>query len=399
MAGIVPRLAEASVERKLRESPVVAILGPRQSGKTTLAKRILAHREAAVRLDLERPSDLAKLQDSEAYFRLHREKLVCLDEIQRRPDLFPVLRSVVDEREGSGQFLILGSASPELLRQSSESLAGRIAFVELRPFLLPEVEQVASGELHRLWLRGGFPRSFLAESETGSLDWREDFIRTFLERDLALYAPRLAPERLATFWTMCAHEHGQLLNASRLGDALGVSGHTIRAYLELLERTFMLRLLRPLHANLGKRLVRSPRLFVRDAGILHALLRIASHDDLIGHPSRGVSWEGLVIEHAIAAFARWQPSFFRTRSGAELDLILEKGHRRLAIEAKVSSAPRPTRGFWSALEDLGITEAYVVAPVDEPYPLAPGVAVLPLGELMAWAPRIAAGTPHPAAGA
>ncbi len=397
MAGKLKRLAKGVVRRKLGESPVVAILGPRQCGKTTLARMTMDALPRSTRLDLERPSELARLGDPEAYFALHRDELVCLDEIQRRPDLFPVLRSVVDERGRNGQFLVLGSASPELLRQSSESLAGRIAFVELRPFLLPEVERTGEGALQRLWLRGGFPRSFLAANETASFNWRMDFITTFVERDLSLYAPRLAPERLATFWTMCAHEHGQLLNASRLGDALGVSGHTVRAYLELLERTFMVRLLRPLRANLGKRLIRSPRLYLRDPGILHALLGIASHDDLLGHPSRGTSWEGLVIEHAVFAFEGWEPSFYRTRAGAELDLVLERGQRRIAVEAKVSSAPRPTRGFWTALEDLGITEAYVVAPVAEPYPLAPGAAVLPLGELMAWAPRITAGTAHPAA--
>jgi len=395
---MIRRLAEARVLEKLRTNPVVAILGPRQCGKTTLARMTMQSVPRSVRLDLERPSDLAKLSDPEAYFALHRDELVCLDEIQRRPGLFPVLRSVVDQRERNGQFLVLGSASPELLRQSSESLAGRIAFVELGPFLVPEVAPTGPDAMERLWLRGGFPRSYLAADDTESFDWRLDFITTFVERDLSLYAPRLAPERLATFWTMCAHEHGQLLNASRLGDALGVSGHTVRAYLELLERTFMVRLLRPLRANLGKRLVRSPRLYLRDSGILHALLRIGAGDDLLGHPSRGVSWEGLAIEHALAAFPGWEPSFFRTRAGAELDLVLQRGQRRIAIEAKVSRAPRPTRGFWTALKDLEISEAYVIAPVSEPYPLAPGVAVLPLAELMAWGTRLAAGAPHPAAG-
>lgn len=398
MAGLVPRLIKDRVLEKLRENPVVALLGPRQCGKTTLAMNILEMVSPAIRLDLEKPSHRAMLTDAEAYFDLHRDSLVCLDEIQRSPELFPVLRSLVDDRGGNGQFLILGSASPELLRQSSESLAGRIAFVELRPFLLPEVEGRTHRVLERLWLRGGFPRSFLARSDGLSLEWRQDFITTFVERDLRLYVPRLAPDRLATFWTMCAHEHGQILNASRLGAALGVSGHVIRSYLELLERTFMLRLLPPLAANLGKRLIRSPRLFLRDPGILHALLRIKSADDLFAHPVRGASWEGLVIEHAMATFEKWRGSFYRTRSGAELDLVLEDGRHRLAIEAKVSTAPKPTRGFWSALEDLEISEAYVVAPVQEPYPLGHGVAVLPLAEFIDWAAQIAGGRPHPATG-
>jgi len=375
----------------------VAILGPRQCGKTTLARRLLEEIPNAIRLDLERPSDLAKLDDPEAFFSLHHDKLVCLDEIQRRPEIFPLLRSVVDDRGRNGQFLILGSASPELLRQSSESLAGRIAFVNLRPFLFPEVYDTFPGALDRLWIRGGFPRSFLAKTDQASFEWRENFIRTFVERDLRLYLPRLAPERLASFWRMCAHEHGQLLNASKLGGAIGTSGHTIRSYLELLERTFMIRLLQPLQANLSKRLVRSPRLYLRDQGNLHSLLDIASHDELLGHPSRGVSWEGLVIEHAIACFPGWRNFFYRTRAGAELDLILERGGTRIAFEAKVATVPHPTKGFWTALEDLSISQAYIVAPVPDAYPLADGVAVIPLGELVTWAPRIAAGEPHPAA--
>jgi predicted AAA+ superfamily ATPase len=398
MAGNLPRTAEADVRRKLADVPVVAILGPRQCGKTTLARRLLESFPHATRVDLERPSDLAKLRDPEAFFALHRDELVCLDEIQRRPDLFPVLRTVVDDRDRNGQFLILGSASPELLRQSSESLAGRIAFVELRPFLLPEVDAAAPDALDHLWIRGGFPRSFLAASDRASFEWREDFIGTFVERDLRLYAPRLTPERLATFWRMCAHEHGQLLNVSKLGGALGVSGHTIRSYLELLERTFMVRLLRPMQANLGKRLVRSVRLYLRDQGTLHTLLDIASHDALLGHPSRGVSWEGMVIEHSLASFPGWRASFFRTRGGAELDLVLERGQARIAVEAKVSTAPVPTKGFWTSLEDLGISQAYIVAPVKEAYPIAAGVAVLPLSDLLTWADRIAAGQPHPATG-
>jgi predicted AAA+ superfamily ATPase len=349
-----------------------------------------------VHLDLERPSDLRKLADPEAFFSLHRDVLVCLDEIQRVPDLFPVLRSVVDQQGRNGQFLVLGSASPGLLRQGSESLAGRISFLELTPFLLNEVVgESPSRDTQTLWLRGGFPRSHLAGSDRSSYGWRANFVRTFLERDIPQLGSSVPSERLGRFWRMCAHEHGQVLNASKLASALGVSGHTVRSYLDLLEKTFMVRLLAPCEANLKKRLVKSPKVYLRDSGVLHALLEIRSHDDLLGHPARGASWEGYVIDQVIALLPSWRPSFFRTRVGAEIDLVLELGRRRIAIECKASSAPKLARGFWSGLEDLGIEEAYVVAPVDAPYPVAPGIAVLPLAELLAWAPELDAGRPHP----
>ncbi|MGV8038954.1 MAG: ATP-binding protein [Thermoanaerobaculaceae bacterium] len=392
MLTYLGRVAESEVERRLASSPAVAVLGPRQCGKSTLARQLLQRHPGAIVLDLERPSERARLADPEAFFALHREVLVCLDEVQRVPELFPVLRSVLDERARPGQLLILGSASPELLRQSSESLAGRLAFVELRPFLLPEVAAVHGDEtLGSLWLRGGFPRSFLAEDDRASGEWRDDFLRTFLERDVALVAPRVPAQRLERFWRMCAHVHGQVLNGARLAASLGVSAHTVRAHLELLERTFMVRLLPPLEANLGKRLVRSPKLYLRDAGVLHALLGIGSHDELLGHPSRGASWEGLVVEHAIAAFPRWQASFVQTAGGGEMDLVLERGSRRLGIECKASSAPRPSRGFWNVVADLEIEQAFVVAPITTGFPLGPGAEVVSLAELLARAPALDAG--------
>ena len=397
MQVYVPRSLEADVHEKLRQNPVVAIVGPRQCGKTTLARRVLDGLESAVYLDLERPSDAARLSDPEAFFALHTNDTVCLDEVQRVPDPFPALRAIVDSNTRHGQVLVLGSASPELLRQSSETLAGRVSFVELTPFLLPELLAAEPpGGIDRLWLRGGFPRSALAASDSVSAAWREDFVRTFLERDIPQLRARIPVPRLASFWRMCAHEHGQLLNGARLGASLGVNAHTIRAYLELLEATFMLRLLPPLEANVEKRLVKSPKVFLRDTGILHSLLGVVSPDDLLGHPCRGTSWEGLVLENAAAAFPGWRCSFFRTRAGAELDLVLERGTRRIGVECKASSSPSLTRGFWSALDDLEIQEAYVVAPVGSPYPLRRGVAALPLGELLSSARAIAAGTPHPA---
>ncbi|HNX49414.1 MAG TPA: ATP-binding protein [Thermoanaerobaculaceae bacterium] len=396
MQGYLPRLAEAEVERRLSNAPAVAVLGPRQCGKSTLAGQVMLRHPGAVLLDLERPSDRARLADPEAFFALHRDTMVCLDEVQRMPELFPVLRSVLDERARPGQLLILGSASPELLQQSSESLAGRLAFVELTPFFLPEVDGGKGRDaLLSLWLKGGFPRSFLAVDDATSAEWRDDFVRTFLERDIARVAPKVPGQRLDRFWRMCAHVHGQVLNSSRLAGALGVSAHTVRAYLELLERTFMVRLLQPLEANFGKRLVRSPKLLLRDTGILHTLLGITTHDELLGHPTRGASWEGLVIEHVLAAFPRWQASFVRTAGGAEMDLVLERGGRRLGIECKASSAPRPSRGFWNVIEDLGIERAFIVAPIAEGFPLGPRAAALSLGDLLAAASRIDAGEPIP----
>lgn len=392
MHGLLGREAEEAVLSRLRRNPVVAIIGPRQCGKTTLAKEVLGRIPKSVYLDLERPSDAAKLADPEAYFAHHAGETVCLDEVQRVPDLFPVLRSVVDESGRSGQVLVLGSASPDLLRQSSETLAGRVAFVEMTPFLLSELGGgVLERPLETAWLRGGFPRSTLAGSDEESWEWRQDFVRTFLERDVREIRARIALPRLSTFWRMCAHEHGQMLNASRLAAALGVSAHTVRAWLELLEGTFMVRLLPPLEANLGKRLVRSPRVFLRDTGILHALLGIATPDDLLGHPGRGASWEGFVLENVLSRFPGWNAAFFRTSAGAELDLVLEKGTRRIAVECKASSAPTVTRGFWSALEDLRIDEAWVVAPIDSAFPLGSGVEAVPLRDFLSRAPAIAKG--------
>jgi predicted AAA+ superfamily ATPase len=284
----------------------------------------------------------------------------------------------VDEERRNGQFLLLGSASRDLLRQTSETLAGRIAYLELTPFLASELPSGDAGVLPRLWLRGGFPRSFLAGSDSSSNAWRESFVRTFLERDIPQLGFNVPAAMLHRLWRMVAHLHGQTLNSSQLGAALGISHPTIRSYLDLLTQTFMLRLLEPFASNTKKRLVKSPKVYLRDAGILHSMLQVDTLDDLLAHPTCGASWEGLVIENAIAALPGWQPSFYRTADGAEIDLILERGRRRLAVECKASTAPVVSRGFWNALDDLSIAEAWVVAPVAEPYPLRAGVTVAPL---------------------
>jgi predicted AAA+ superfamily ATPase len=386
MQGYVPRSLQSQVEERLANFPIVAVLGPRQCGKTTLIRESVEGEPGVLYLDLERPSDLGKLRDPELFFNLYRSQgtasLFCLDEIQRVPEIFPLLRSLVDEEPRNGQFLLLGSASRELLRQTSETLAGRITYLELTPFLASELPGDAAESLPRLWLRGGFPRSFLAATDAGSNVWRESFVRTFLERDIPQLGFNVPAATLHRLWRMLAHLHGQTLNSSQLGTALGVSHTTIRSYLDLLTQTFMVRLLEPFAANTKKRRVKSPKVYLRDVGILHSLLQIDALDDLLAHPVCGTSWEGLVIENLIASLPGWQPSFYRTADGAEIDLVLERGRRRLAVECKASTSPVVSRGFWTALEDLGIEEAWVVAPVDGQYPLREGVHVTPLRALL-----------------
>lgn len=367
--------------RRLETNPAVAILGPRQSGKTTLARHLVSGIAGAIYLDLEYSRDRAKLDDPVAYFDVHRDGLVCLDEIQRVPELFTVLRSVIDRRGENGQFLILGSASRDLIKQSSESLAGRMSYLELSPFLVGELESEPYS-LNDLWIRGGFPRSLLAEDDATSVRWREDFTTTFLERDLAQLGVRVDTGRLGRFWRMVAHSHGSLLNASKLGDALGVSAHTVRSYLELLSHTFMVRLLPPDTPNVKNRLVKSPKVYLRDSGLLHALLDIRCQDDLLGHPIRGASFEGLAIENILSSLPGWRGSFYRTHAGAEIDLVLRRGRRTVAVELKAAAVPKVSRGFWSAVETLQPDAAHLVAPVPDAYPLREGVDVLPLNQLI-----------------
>ena len=366
--------------------PVVAVLGPRQCGKSTLARMFLADREDSVILDLERPADLRALSDPEAFFDVNRNRLVCIDEIQRRPELFPVLRYVVDDRSREGQFLILGSASPELIRQGSETLAGRVAFIELTPLLHGELRPLKDPvDMREMWLRGGYPRSLLASRPQASFDWRLDFIRTFLERDIPALGLRLPGELLRRFWTMCAHVNGQTVNYSKIGESLGVSHNTIRSYLDVLCQTYMIRMLPPWTTNLKTRLVRAPKLYFRDTGLLHALLEIETQNQLLSHPGYGSSWEAFAMENTLSWIdRRWRASHYRTPKGAEVDLVLERGKRRVAVEFKASSAPMVGRGFWSALESIDPTEAWVVAPVERRYPLKKGTSaeVAPLHSVM-----------------
>jgi predicted AAA+ superfamily ATPase len=369
------------VENSLEEFPAVVLLGPRQAGKTTLARLVANERPSSLYLDLERPSDLAKLADPELFLSRHADRLIVLDEIQRQPELFTVLRALIDEKRTPGRFLLLGSASPQLLRQTSESLAGRICFHELAPFDVSEIKP-SHFELQDFWLRGGYPLSWLARSDVASFSWRESFIATHLERDIPSFGIRIPGTTLHRFWQMLAHLHGQLWNASRLSAAFGVSAPTVQHYLDILEATYMLRRLPSLQANLGKRLVKSPKVYLRDSGILHALLGIVSLNDLAGHPIVGASWEGWVLEQIAQLIEpQWQLSFYRTASGAEMDIVAERGNRKIGFEIKFSSAPSMTKGFWSAMADLKLEKAYIVAPVENSYPLALNVEVIPAAEL------------------
>lgn len=370
---MLPRIAAPYIQGLLRRFPAVVLLGPRQVGKTTLAL-FLAEQAAggSVHLDLESPSDLARLADPEHYLSLHEGKLVILDEIQRVPGLFEVLRVVIDRRRRMGQraghFLLLGSASIDLLRQSSESLAGRVAYTELAPLLTNEVPL---DEMESLWIRGGFPDSFLADSDEDSLEWRLSFIQTYLERDIPALGPRIPAETLRRFWTMLAHQQGGLLNAARLAGSLGVSGQTIARYIDLLVDLLLVRRLQPWANNDGKRMVRSPKVYVRDSGLVHALLGLTTIDDVLGHPIAGGSWEGFVIENLLANMHRGaRASFYRTSAGAEIDLLLElRGGKRWAVEVKRSTAPTVSRGFHSACDDIGATSRLVIYPGQERFSL------------------------------
>jgi len=380
---MVERQLQATIEQRLLQAPAVVLLGPRQVGKTTLARAIAAGHPQAMMLDLERESDRAALQQPELFFPAHRRRLLVLDEIQLMPRLFAALRPEIDADRRTGRFLLLGSASADLLRQSGESLAGRVSYLELTPLLAAELPLVDLAGLQSLWLRGGFPLSYLAPDESASYTWRQDFIRTFLQRDLPGMGVRVPAETLRRFWQMLAHLQGQLFNASQLGMSLGGASHTTATrYLEVLVDTMMVRRLQPYLANVGKRLVKSPKVYLRDSGVLHALLGIATVQELQGHPIAGASWEGFVVEQVAAALPHdAQLSFYRTAAGTELDLVIERGRRKLGVEIKFSSAPKPTKGFWHALQDLQIDRAYVIAPVPRRYPLADRVEVVPVSEV------------------
>lgn len=382
---MIQREVRQTVIDDLQHFPAVAILGPRQAGKTTLAKSVIASRPDTLYLDLERHSHLSQLQDAEAFLSLHRDKLVCIDEVQLRPDLFPLLRALIDDHLKPGRFLILGSSSPDLLRQSSETLAGRLSYVHITPFHLRELQR-AEEELKDwraiLW-RGGFPNSYLAATDARSFRWRESYVQGFVERDLRRFGVELNSQYMRRLWLMCCHLHGQTVNYSALGQSLDVTHPTLKRHIDVFEAAFMMRRLPPFAVNTKKRLVKSPKLYIRDSGLLTCLLELDSFDKLYGHPAYGACWEGFAVENILAMLQpRGMYGFFRTRAGEEIDLVVERQGERLGFEFKTSSSPKLTKGNKAAARTLNLDKLLVVVPQGSAYPIETDrVWVTPLEQL------------------
>ncbi|MEI8078778.1 MAG: ATP-binding protein [bacterium] len=379
---MIERALLPTILERLRQTPAVALFGPRQVGKTTLAKQV-QKRLNAVFFDLEDPRQLPAFDDPFALFKANPGRLIIIDEAQRRPELFPVLRVAIDEDRQPGRFLILGSAAPGRSRQSAESLAGRLSNLTLPPLSWPEI--AVTVPLPELWLRGGFPRALLAPDMEASLTWRRDYLSCFFERDLRQLGFDLNPERMRRLFTMLAHLHGQPWNAAQLGRSLDVGIHTANRYLEALEHTYLVRRVQPYFTNLGKRLRKTPKVYLAEVGLLHAVLGISSHADLLLNPVAGFSWEGFVLQQMAAALpTAWEIAFWRTAGGAEIDfLLLQAGQPRIAIEAKLNTtAPRPRRGFHESCADLQVPNRWVVYPGDAVLPLAHDCELLPLPVLI-----------------
>lgn len=371
-----------AISAALAHNPACALLGPRQCGKTTLAHQFVARRKKVHIFDLETASGRARLAEPELALG-PLEGIVVIDEIQRRPELFETLRPLLDRPRARAKFLILGSASPDLVRGVSESLAGRVGFVDLAGFDLSEVGRRA---WRRLWLRGGFPRSYLAPSDAVSLQWRNDFIRTFLERDIPQLGIRIPPESLRRFWMMLAHYHGQIWSGAELARSLAVSEHTVRNYLDVLSATYVIRQLPPWHENISKRQYKAPKVYVRDSGLLHALLSLGSAAELSAHPKLGASWEGFAIEQVLCLAGSRDAFYWGTHAGAELDLLIFRGSRRYGVEFKYGDAPTMTKSLHAALADLNLEKAYIVYPGQETYPVHERVQVVPLADIAARLP-------------
>ncbi len=380
---MITRKLQASVEQSLARFPIVAIIGSRQVGKTTLAKTIqTTFPKKSIYLDLELFSDLEKLNYPEIYLNQYQDHLVIIDEIQRKPELFSLMRALVDQKRINARFMILGSASPDLIQNASESLAGRVVYHELSPFNIREVGD-DSVNIRKLWVQGGYPPAYLTDTPEDSIQWRESFIRTYLERDIPQFGFRVPAQQLRHFWTMLAHLQGQLVNNSQIARSLGISSPTVKHYMGMLEDTYIVRVLQPFHLNIKKRLVKSPKIYIRDSGLLHSLLRLHYFDEILGHPNTGNSWEGFVIEQILSfQTSHYDPFFYRTRAGAELDLVLFKSSQEIiGVEIKYSMAPKVTRGFWKSIEDLKCRKSYVIYPGHETYLISENVQVLPLTQI------------------
>lgn len=385
---MLKRRLEVKLQNYLKQFPAVCLIGPRQVGKTTLARlygqKFSKKQKKAHYLDLENPRDFQKLTDDPVgYLENYQDRLIILDEVQLLPNLFKVLRGLIDERilkgKKAGHFLILGSASIELLKQSSESLAGRIAYLEMAPLDILEAPKKAD-----LWWRGGFPDSLLAVDDSASILWRDQFVKTYLERDIPLLGPRIPAETLRRFWTMLAHYQGSVLNAAQLARSLGVTGNTIAGYLDLLVDLLLVRRLEPYHPNIKKRLVKSPKVYLKDSGLVHSLLQIDSAESLLAHPIVGMSWEGYVIENILRVMPNHSKAYFyRTQTDVEIDLVLRLPKNQIwAIEIKRTSAPKVERGFWQALEDIKPNKAFIVYPGNDRYPKTKNVEVIGLKEIV-----------------
>ena len=369
-----------SIKRSIKYSQVTAILGARQVGKTTLAKQILKEYKDAIYLDLEKLSDFEKLKEAETYFEINKDvSLICIDEIQLKPNIYKTLRSFVDENKDA-RFLVLGSSSPELLRQTAESLAGRIFYYTLHSFQLNELSSKV--DFKNYHLNGGFPKSILVADNEISYEWRTNFITTFLERDLQMFGYEIPSKMIHRLWIMLAHINGQILTYATLSKSLGVDAKTIKKYIDILHHTFMVKLLEPYYINVKKRLIKSPKIYIKDTGILHALLKIENYNDLYTNPIFGSSYEALVIENIINKFDKWEHFFYRTSDGTEIDLVLVKGLKVIAIEIKASITPKLKRGFWTAIEDIKATKAFIIAPVKQTYAYKNDVLVYNLEDFL-----------------
>ncbi len=384
---ILKRVLEPKVLQSLRLNPAVVILGPRQVGKTTLALSV-AKKRSSLYLDLENPEDLQKLMSPRHYLSLHADKLIILDEVQAFPQLFASLRGLIDaqirKKKPNGQFLLLGSASNQLLNQSTQSLAGRVHYTELTGFLPFEVEKRRGPTLQNLWVRGGFPKSYLTKSAQDSMVWRQNFIRTYVEKDIPALGPRVPAATLMQLWRMLAHLQAQLLNVSQLANALGISSVSVRRYLDLMEDLFLIRQLKPWHGNFKKRLVKAPKIYIRDSGILHALLQIPNYESLLGHPVLGSSWEGFVVEKLLSVLPPFaQAHFYRNASGAKIDLLIEWGIKSYwGIEIKASHTPKVGKGFHIACKDLKVKRKFVVYPGDTRFFLEADTQALSLPQII-----------------